>query len=106
MADRGHVHSSIDTIFNTRGIERKIRAESPWGSTVCHLVSRGIGVALVIRDSAEEFAHLGYHIAAFKPQVDYGAYLISSAARPMPAAAKGFRDMLLMDHSEAEKMTL
>ena len=106
MADRGHVRSSIDAMFNTKGIEREIRAESPWASSVCHLVSRGIGVALVIRESAEEFAHLGYHIAAFKPQVDYGAYLISSAARPIPAAAKGFRDMLLMDYSEAEKMTL
>jgi len=105
MADRGRVRSSIDTIFATKGIERDIRAESPWASSVCHLVSRGVGVALVIRDSAEEFAHLGYHIAAFKPSVDYAAYVISSTARPMPTAAKGFRDMLLMDYSKTTKTT-
>jgi DNA-binding transcriptional LysR family regulator len=103
MATRVKARTSIDAIFDASGVERRIRAETPWASSVCHLVSQGLGVSLVIRESAEEFAHLGYHIAAFKPRIEYRVYLISSTARPMPAVAKGFRDMLLLDYNRSHK---
>jgi DNA-binding transcriptional LysR family regulator len=103
MAARVKARTSIDAIFDASGVERRIRAETPWASSVCHLVSQGIGVSIVIRESAEEFAHLGYHIAAFKPRIEYRVYLISSTARPMPAVAKGFRDMLLLDYNQSHK---
>jgi len=103
MSSKVKARTSIDAIFDAGGHERRIRAEAPWASTVCHLVAQGLGVSLVIRESAEELAHLGYHIAAFEPHVEYRAYLISSTARPMFSAAKGFRDMLLADHGRARQ---
>jgi DNA-binding transcriptional LysR family regulator len=103
MSSKVKARSSIDAIFDSNGVERRIRAEAPWASSVCHLVAQGLGVSLVIRESAEEFAHLGYHVAAFKPRVDYRAYLISSTARPMPAVANGFRDMLLREYNQSGK---
>jgi DNA-binding transcriptional LysR family regulator len=93
--------SSIDVIFDTSGVERRIRAETPWASTVCHLVSQGLGASLVIRESAVEFAHLGYHIAAFRPRVEYRAYLISSTTRALPSVAQGFREMLLNEYRQS-----
>ncbi|WP_118183868.1 LysR substrate-binding domain-containing protein [Paraburkholderia phosphatilytica] len=103
MSSKVKARTSIDAIFDSSGVERRIRAEAPWASTVCHLVAQGLGVSLVIRESAEEFAHLGYHMAAFRPRVDYRAYLISSTARPLPAVAQGFRDLLLLDYHAPKK---
>lgn len=80
-----------------------IRAETPLASTVCHLVSQGLGASLVIRESAVEFAHLGYHIVPFRPRVEYRAYLISSTTRALPTVAQGFRDMLLTAYRQSGK---
>ncbi|WP_144109433.1 LysR substrate-binding domain-containing protein [Paraburkholderia sp. BCC1886] len=101
MAMKVKSRTSIDAIFDAHGVERRVRAETPWASSVCHMVAEGLGSGLVMRESAEEFAHLGYYIAAFKPRVEYRAYLISSTARPLPAAAQGFRRMLLADHERS-----
>ncbi|GAB7534609.1 LysR substrate-binding domain-containing protein [Burkholderia sp. 3C] len=96
MADRTS-RARIDSIFNSAGIERRIRAESPWASSVCHLVAQGIGYGIVIRDAAEEFAHLGFHICEFEARVEYTVFLITSTARPLSAAADAFRQMLLSE---------
>lgn len=103
MAAKVKARTSIDAVFDSSGVERRIRAETPWASTVCHMVAHGLGVGLVIRESALEFAHLGYQIAAFKPRIDYRAYLITSTARPLSTAANGFRDMLLLEFNQTKK---
>jgi DNA-binding transcriptional LysR family regulator len=94
--------AAIDTIFNASGIERRIRAESLLESSICHLVSEGLGMSIVSREAAEEFAHLGYSIAAFKPRVEIRAYLVSATTRPLSAAAEGFREMLLREFNRSK----
>ncbi|WP_024904325.1 LysR substrate-binding domain-containing protein [Robbsia andropogonis] len=100
MADRGPTRNYLDTVFNSLGIERKMRAESPWASTVCHMVAERLGVALVLRDVAEEFAFLGFHVLSFQPHMEYQAFLVSGTTRPLSAAAKGFREILLAQHKQ------
>lgn len=95
--------ATIDSTFDELGIERHIRIETPQASSICHLVSRGLGISLVSRQSATEYAHLGYSVAVFKPRLQQRAYLISSTERPMAEVVNGFCEMLRQDYNNTTR---
>ncbi|MFM0365519.1 LysR substrate-binding domain-containing protein [Paraburkholderia sediminicola] len=106
LSSRVESRTAIDAIFDSSGVERRIRAESPLELSICHLVSEGLGMSIVTRESAEESAHLGYHIAAFKPRVEIRAYLVTATSRPLSSAAEGFREMLLLEFKRSRNTDL
>lgn len=94
----------FDETFAMRGISRRICAESTWASTICHMVAQNIGMAIMLRDTAEEYAHLGYHLVPFEHHTRYRVYLVSSSERPLSEVAKGFRQILFDDFAQANNL--
>ncbi|MGE0717277.1 MAG: LysR substrate-binding domain-containing protein [Alphaproteobacteria bacterium] len=84
----------IDRIFAVAGIQREMRYETQFAATLCRLVARGLGVALVNPIVAPDFAHMGVVARPFHPVVRMASALIVPSRRPPDRIANAFIAML------------
>lgn len=84
----------IDEVFDKLAIRRNIRLETAQASSVCHMVARGIGVSIVTRYVAEEYAHLGYLLRPFEPVIRFQTFLLRARHRPYSVLADQLTEYL------------
>ncbi|TAK54317.1 MAG: LysR family transcriptional regulator [Gammaproteobacteria bacterium] len=87
----------IDAVFDQLAIRRNIRLETAQASSVCHMVASGVGVSVVTRYVAEEYAHLGYALRPFEPAIRFQTFLLRALHRPYSTLADQLLEHLTRD---------
>jgi DNA-binding transcriptional LysR family regulator len=80
----------LDALMEAEGIDRRIRINTPLGSSACAFVMEGMGVTVIDRLSAEDNRHRGIVIRPFQPQIAEGLVLLTPARRPVSMVADEF----------------
>lgn len=83
--------TKIDTIFDEAGTKRRINLEVAQVSSVCHMVSHGMGVSIVTNYAAEEYRDLGLEIRPFEPTLQFHTYIVSASKRPYSRLCQSFK---------------
>ncbi|RQR51535.1 LysR family transcriptional regulator [Burkholderia sp. Bp9140] len=80
----------IDQIFADSHVHPAIQVETQYAETLCALVAKGLGVAIVNPVLAAEVAHLPIVLKRFEPRVRFESRLLWSASHPRTRIAEAF----------------
>ncbi|WP_457155896.1 LysR substrate-binding domain-containing protein, partial [Mesorhizobium sp. P5_C1] len=72
----------LDGLFESVGIRRKITAEAHHSATVCEMVMRGVGIAVVNPFTAVEFLDKGLLMRRFGAPLPFNTFLLRASYRP------------------------
>jgi DNA-binding transcriptional LysR family regulator len=91
----GRLRQTIDGLFVSRGVQRRLQFEVYGSEQACALAAKGVGVALVEPLSASRHVALG-HVAMrrFEPAIVYTVYLLRHRQRPISRVASRFAELL------------
>lgn len=92
--------TKIDRIFDEARVQRNIVVETQYAMTICGLVMRGVGCAILNPISAVDFESQGLVLRKFEPAIQFEYLLYRPANRPTSLLAKRFID-LLISHRES-----
>lgn len=85
----------LDGLFESVGIRRRITAEAHHSTTVCEMVMRGVGIAVVNPFTAVEFLNRGLVMRRFGAPLAFNTFLLRSSYRPESALVESFVMSLL-----------
>jgi len=85
----------VDRLFEQEGVRRKIEIEAENASTICHLVSQGLGVSVLNALIADDFRQHGLVAKEFRPELRFPITLLRSAHRPRSLLVTAFINCLL-----------
>ncbi|MCT7313017.1 LysR substrate-binding domain-containing protein [Ralstonia sp. CHL-2022] len=80
----------IDQIFSDAHIHPAVQIETQYAETLCSLVARGLGVAIVNPVLAAEVKHLPIVMRRFEPHVRFESRLLWPATQPRTRVAEAF----------------
>ena len=81
MAHGDGLRAAVDAAFV--GNDRRVmHFETPYGATICQMVSLGLGVGVVNPLVARIYRHTGIHVKPFRPRVPFVSYLLLARNRP------------------------
>jgi DNA-binding transcriptional LysR family regulator len=89
------MRKTIDAVFETEGVQRKLGYESPFAAAICHMVSLGLGISIANPVVAADHAHLGIVARRFSPEIVFPTYLVHQIGRPMGVLANGFAECFM-----------
>ncbi|WP_063750918.1 LysR substrate-binding domain-containing protein [Paraburkholderia nodosa] len=81
---------AIDQIFADARVHPVLQIETQYAETLCALVAKGLGVAIVNPVVAAEVAHLPIVMRRFEPHVRFESRLLWPAAHPRTRIAEAF----------------
>jgi DNA-binding transcriptional LysR family regulator len=84
----------VDALFAERAVERRLVAEASSASSVCMLVQRGLGVAIVNPLTAGFARQLGLRVLPLEVSIPYRVSLVRPTLRPSNALADAFERAL------------
>jgi DNA-binding transcriptional LysR family regulator len=88
------VRAKIDDVFATAGVERDLVVETQYAMTICALVKRGVGCAILNPLSATDFADEGIVLRTFAPAIEFEYMLYLPTFRPPSRVALEFIQLL------------
>jgi DNA-binding transcriptional LysR family regulator len=93
MAHGDGLRAAVDEAFAARD-RRIMHFETPYGSTICHMVGLGLGVSIVNPLVARNYVHMGIHVRPFRPKVPFVSYLLLPRNRPGSALVERFAELV------------
>lgn len=90
----------VDRIFEDAGIERNIVVEAQYAITICGLVLRGVGCAILNPISAMDFVPRGIVLRPFEPVASFEYVLYLPSRRPPSRIASQFIELLKQARDE------
>lgn len=94
LTDDSLLQIRIRRLFQAAGAEPEIALETSFGATLCALVARGMGVAVIDPLTAATFDGFGIAARTFEPPAPYELTLVFSAHRPRSDHALAFAELL------------
>jgi DNA-binding transcriptional LysR family regulator len=88
------VRPKIDRVFEDAGVERDVVVETQYAVTVCGLVKRGVGCAILNPLAVADFVELGLVMRPFHPVVEFEYMLYLPTFRPPSRLAIEFIELL------------
>jgi DNA-binding transcriptional LysR family regulator len=88
------VRAKIDDVFAAAGVERDLVVETQYAMTICALVKRGVGCAILNPLSATDFADKGIVLRTFEPAIEFEYMLYLPTFRPPSRVALEFIQLL------------
>lgn len=88
------VRPKIDRAFEDAGVERDVVVETQYAMTVCGLVKRGVGCAILNPLGASDYAEQGLVIRRFEPLIEFEYMLYLPTFRPPSRVAVQFIELL------------
>jgi len=88
------VRPKIDRVFEDAGVERDVVVETQYAVTVCGLVKRGVGCAILNPLGASDFAEQDLVMRRFEPVIEFEYMLFLPTFRPPSRLAIQFIEML------------
>lgn len=95
------VRAKIERIFEASGVEPNVVVETQYAMTICGLVRRGVGCAILNPISAVDFEPHGLVLRPFEPSVTFDYMLYRPAHRPPSRIAKRFIELLTEERDRA-----
>jgi DNA-binding transcriptional LysR family regulator len=92
--------TKIDRIFDEARVRRHIVVETQYAMTICGLVMRGVGCAILNPISAIDFEGQGLVLRRFEPAIQFEYLIYRPANRPTALLAQRFID-LMKSHRES-----
>lgn len=84
----------IDQVFERAGITRRLVAEAQVNATICELVQRGVGLAIVDPFTAADYASRGVVAVPFRPAIKMRLGVLYPTHRPLSRVARAFLSVL------------
>jgi DNA-binding transcriptional LysR family regulator len=84
----------LDTMLDTKGIQRRVVAEASTASSLCALVREGLGIAIVNSLSANQMLALGLRSIRLSPTVGYEVGMVRPNLRAITPLTDEFADAL------------
>lgn len=85
----------IDSVFrNGREDRRMLWLETPYATTICAMVGRGLGVSIVSELVARHAPQTGWVTIRFAPDLTIDSYLLRNPRQPMSRVAERFVESL------------
>lgn len=88
------VRPKIDQVFEDAGVERDVVVETQYAMTVCGLVKRGVGCAILNPLGASDFAEQDLVMRRFEPVIEFEYMLYLPTFRPPSRLAIQFIELL------------
>lgn len=88
------VRAKIDEVFEAAAVERDLVVETQYAMTICGLVRRGVGCAILNPLSAADFADRGIVLRKFEPLIEFEYMLYLPTFRPPSRLAVQFIQLL------------
>lgn len=88
------VREKIDRVFEEAGVERDVVVETQYAMTVCGLVKRGVGCAILNPLGAADFAGHGLVMRRFEPLIEFEYMLYLPTFRQPSRLAVQFIELL------------
>ncbi len=88
------LREQIDAVFEHNKVNRTMLVETEFLSTVCCMVSSGLGVSVVNPLVAKDFIGQGMVVKPFFPSIAFPVYLLSPSHRPTGVLANQFTDIV------------
>jgi DNA-binding transcriptional LysR family regulator len=84
----------IDRVFERAGVTRRLVAETQVNATICELVQRGVGLAIVDPFTAADYAARGVVAVPFRPSIKIRLGILFPTHRPLSRVARAFLAVL------------
>lgn len=84
----------VDRVFEQAGVNRRLVAESQVNASVCELVRRDVGVAIVDPFTADDFKGRGIVAVPFRPRIEFSVGILYPKHRPLSRVARAFLAIL------------
>jgi len=88
------VRARIDRAFAEAGVERDVVVETQYAMTICGLVRRGIGCAILNPLTAADFSQEGIVLRKFEPAIEFEYMLYLPTFRPPSRMAAEFIELM------------
>jgi DNA-binding transcriptional LysR family regulator len=88
------VRAKVDQAFENAGVERDLVVETQYAMTICALVKRGVGCAILNPLAAVDFPDQGLLIRKFEPVIEFEYMLFLPTFRPPSRLAVQFIELL------------
>ncbi len=98
------VRAKVERAFEAAGIEPDTVVETQYAMTICGLIRRGVGCAILNPISAVDFEPHGLILRPFEPAVSFDYMLYRPAHRPPSLIARRFIELLAEERDRAGLM--
>jgi len=90
----------IDQVFERAGVTRRLVAEAQVNATICEMVQRGVGLAIVDPFTAADYASRGVVAVPFRPSIKMRLGILYPTHRPLSRVARAFLSVLRRRRNE------
>ncbi|HTZ80307.1 MAG TPA: LysR substrate-binding domain-containing protein [Stellaceae bacterium] len=90
----------IDQVFERAGVTPRLVAEAQVNATICELVQRGVGLAIVDPFTAADYASRGVVAVPFRPSIKMRLGILYPTHRPLSRVSRVFLSVLRRRRNE------